>query len=86
MTSIPKRKCIGLLMTPLTLPMTCKEEYKRLTIKAMTTPTRPVIMARMRRENRTTAVLLGRPEHAPAPFVPLFRSDALALVGQLAIE
>jgi hypothetical protein len=59
--------------------MISKEEYKRLMMKAMTTPTRPTIIARMRRENCTTDVLLGRPEHAPAPVVPLFRSYTLTL-------
>jgi hypothetical protein len=79
MTSNPKKKCDGLLTIPLTLLKTCKEEYKRLTIKAMTTPTRPVISARMRVENCTTDLLLLRPGYAPAPVVPLLRSDALAL-------
>src|SRR5713226_4904206 len=79
MTSKPKKKCDGLLVIPATLPRTCKEEYKRLTTKARTTPTRPTISASVRKVNCATDLLLLRPGNFPAPFVPFFRSDALAL-------
>jgi hypothetical protein len=65
MTIKPQKKCVWSFVIPVILPRTWREEYKRLMIKARTTPMRPVIRASVRIVNCSivfslqAAVLLG---------------------------
>jgi len=58
MTIKPQKKCDWSLVIPVILPRTWREEYKRLMIKARTTPKRPIIRASVRTVNCSIGFLL----------------------------